>query len=281
MPDFEEKKPTEESAEHPFGSTCHKKRHYGPVMWTIFLVLGTFIVTLTYNFANWLLAPRFVLNNEMVSSTNSFDVSATGTTKIVPTKASVEITVDASGKTTEAVKETLDTTLASLKTNLLAIGLKAEEIKTATYNIYPEYNYKSSQLDTIIGYQGSTQVTINSESVDLVNQAIDVAIKDGITQIGGVEFSLDDSEREAGELEATQIAYEKAVAKAEQLTLMAGLYLGDLNSFYSYCDGSQTEGMAYREMAEANILSADTSSTQLEAGSEELTCSVSLNYKLL
>lgn len=279
MSDMEEKNSA--NREDKFGPTYHKRHHYGPAMWGVFLVLGTFVTTLSYNFANWLLAPTFTLNNEMASQTNSFDVSAEGKAEIVPTKGEVTIIVEMNGTEMEKVKSDLNQIVANLKGNLLNIGLKETDMQTSGYSIYPEYNYESNKLDEIIGYRGMIEVTVSNDNLDLINQAIDIASQDGATQISNISFGLNDSDREAGEMKATQIAYEKAAKKAEELATMAGLSLGSINSFYSYCDSSANNAdIGYRESMMAEYVSNEDS-TQLEAGSEEITCSVSLNYKLL
>lgn len=122
-------------------------------------------------------------------------------------------------------------TVAADKANAVIAALKAQgvaedDIQTANYSIYPEYNYSQTGQE-LIGYRIDNTVTAKIRNLDSSGAVIDAVAAAGgdDVRVSGVTFAIED---DAELLQAGRTAaWADARAKAEQLAELAGVTLGE------------------------------------------------------
>jgi uncharacterized protein YggE len=150
-------------------------------------------------------------------------ISATGqaTVSVPPDQAKVDVTATAQGATAQAAAskdaDQVTSVLGAL-TKLLGAGA---DIKTVNYFVGANYN-NSGQ--TIVGYTASSTLEITLSTLSLAGTVIDTAVGAGATQVGGVQFSLQnsDSAHQQALKTATLQAMAHATAMASALAHTVG-----------------------------------------------------------
>lgn len=153
-----------------------------------------------------------VANQQSISGDRVITVSGTGEVGVKPDKAVIVLGVVVTAKSaSEAINE------AALKVNTIVealkkIGVGEGNIKTLSFNLYPEY---SEDRMNIVGYKVNHQLQIsikdNPENLGLkAGEVVDKATANGANTVSSISFTLEDKEIE----EYRNIALEKATAEA-------------------------------------------------------------------
>jgi uncharacterized protein len=179
-----------------------------PFLTILFALLSLFVFTKIFG------PIPFSVNSITTNKQNLFTVTGTAEVNAVPDTAMVSFGVNKNSPTTEAAKEDVNKIINQITQDLKALGVAEKDIKTSNYSINPDYDYTNGR-QTPRGYTVSANIDVRLESVERANQAIDIATRDGATQVGGVQFVLDDEEKARLEEEARKEAIEKAKKKAE------------------------------------------------------------------
>ena len=170
------------------------------------------------------------------------------------------------------LKSTQNENSAAMKTVMEAlkqVGIKEGEIKTAAYNIYPQYDNQSN----LTGYKIRNDVSVTVTDVDSVGLVLEAAVKAGVNSTGSISFGS------SKESEAYQDALAQGVtdakAKAEALAKAAGMHIA---SVYSLTEGYSNAPVLARSNTyfEADSLS----SVPIEAGTLSVSATVTIVYEL-
>lgn len=156
---------------------------------------------------------------------------------------------------------------------LTANGVAADDIQTANYSIWPEYDYSGS-AQRLTGYRVQNNLTVKIRNLDTAGTVIDAATAAGGDDavVSGLSFSIEDNETL---LEmARTAAWADAEAKAEQLAQLAGVDLGRAISITESVNYN-TPPIFYEERAAA----ADMA-TPIQAGQQEVTVVVSVTFAI-
>ena len=157
---------------------------------------------------------------------------------------------------------------------LKAGGVSADDIQTANYSIYPEYDY-SGQTQRLTGYRVSNDLTVKIRDLDAAGALIDAATAAGGDDVvvQNLSFSLEDN---AALLEmARTAAWNDAEAKAEQLARLAGVSLRSAVSITETIDYSTPPVLFYERAA-----AGDSAATPIEAGQSGVTVVVQVTFGL-
>jgi uncharacterized protein YggE len=160
--------------------------------------------------------------------------------------------------------------IAALEAN----GVVKDDIQTANYTIYPEYDWSREQ-QRLLGYRVTNEVRVKIRNVDNAGTIIDAATNAGgdATVVSNLSFSIEDN------AELLQIARDAAWAdaegKARQLAQLAGLELGAAISI--------TESITYeippiyygRDMP-----ASEDGSTPIEAGTQDVIVNIQVAFRI-
>jgi uncharacterized protein len=158
---------------------------------------------------------------------NTLTVSAEGKVKAVPDVAMVNLGVVTQGATSAIVQDENSKKINKIIDFVKQQGVSRDDISTAQFNIYPQYNYKDGRNE-IIGYEARQNISIKVKGVDKTTDALGKILSGsttvGANEIGGVSLSFEDKDnlRQMARKEAI----EKAKTKATELAKVSGLKLG-------------------------------------------------------
>jgi hypothetical protein len=207
-------------------------------------------------------------------------VDGEGKVAAKPDIAKISFSVVAAGKTVKAVTDDSNKKMNAIVDQLKGLGIKAEDIQTSEYNLYPEYNYptvtssSSSKAPSIVGYNLSQTVNVKIRDLTKSDDALDKAISAGANQVGSLTFDIDDASQVKNQ--AREKAFQAARTKAEQMANAAGVKLGRVVTF---SESTSAMPMPYANFA-MKAESANVAAPSLEPGSKEMNISVSVTYEI-
>jgi uncharacterized protein YggE len=240
-------------------------------------------------------------------------VDGEATKTLSPDLLVISFSAEGFGNTSALAQSNVSAVVSSLKTTLLANGIKESEIETSSYYTYPVYNYSKNcrqpyyydevaYSDTaypeetdagyaiapypypdcsgeIIGYNAVHMVTVKTGKINDGGKITDAVVSDNV-DLSYVYFTLKESSRISAESDLEAEAANAAKKKAEGIAKGLGVRVGKLISV-------QTDDYRYPwdypmpMYAEAGA--ADTSSsttTELFPTSLELRNSITVVYEL-
>jgi len=215
-------------------------------------------------------------------------VEGEGKLSVKPDIARISLSVASAGKTVKAVTDDNNKKMNAVIDEMKKLGLKAEDIQTASYNLYPEYDYNrpvvysdnkiavESTSPKIIGYNLTQTVEVKIRDLTKSDEVIDRSIAVGANQVGSLNFDLDDASQLKKDVRKN--AFAKAREKAEEMASAAGVKLGKVVTF---SEGFGGDPMPYANFAMKAMDSAEGSvAPSIEPGSKELNINVSVTFEI-
>lgn len=213
----------------------------------------------------------FSVTSVTTQKTDTFSVTGEGKIAIKPDMAQVMVGVTVNGASVREVQSDLNSKINQVTEAIKKLGIEGKDIQTASYNIYPNYDYRESG-SRITGYNANTNLTIKVRDIDKINSVIDAASGSGANQVGGISFDVDDKTK--AQNEARTRAVEEAKKKANEAAKIAGFKLGKIINY------SETFGGEPRPIPLAAREAGGGVPTQVEPGSAEISVQVTLTYQI-
>lgn len=230
-----------------------------------------------------LVAGGFYLTGKVIEqkdfSPMTISVEGTGKASAVPDIAAVSFGVQTGRQTTaqQAMKD-LTAKMTDVVTAVKAQGIEDKDITTDSLSLQPEYDWNEGR-QIARGFQATQTLYVKVRDLDKIGDLLAAVTGEGVNQIGGVEFTMDDPE--VLQAAAREKAIVKAEAKAKLLADQLGKSIKRLKGF--------SEGGSYVPMADyrkANVMMESVgggvapSSVPVPTGEQEVNVSVSLVYEL-
>jgi uncharacterized protein YggE len=158
------------------------------------------------------------------SSTNEKTISVTGTatTSISPDIVTLQFGVDTQAKTAQdAISENAQA-MNSIVASVTGLGITKDEMSTASFTIYPVYNYSipdpmtGIQKTTLTGYKASNTLLVKTTKLSLTGNIIDSAVGAGANRVDDVSFSLSPAKQQSAQNDLISNAVVDAKSKAEK-----------------------------------------------------------------
>ncbi|MCJ7781533.1 MAG: SIMPL domain-containing protein, partial [Acidimicrobiia bacterium] len=162
-----------------------------------------------------------------------------------------------------------------LISTLESSGVASDDVQTANYSIYPEYDYSGDE-QKLVGYRVSNTVTAKIRDIGAAGSVIDAAVG-GVgdeIQVSGVSFSIEEDEELISA--ARDAAWEDARSKAQQLADLAGLTLGNAVMISESVAGTPPQPL-YREAFDA--AGAMSVETPIEAGQQQVAVTLQIRFE--
>jgi len=175
----------------------------------------------------------------------------------------------------EAQKKNTDTmnqVIAKLKT----LGIADKDIKTASYNIYPQYDY-TDKGSVLKGYQVSQSLEIKIRDLTKANEVLALAGEFNLNNVSGLQFTIDD--KEVYVAEARQMAIQKVAQKAKDLSQALGVKIVAIVSYNEYSNDTATP-MYYGMGGLADSAKAVMPAPQVQAGSNDVVLNVDVTFEI-
>jgi uncharacterized protein YggE len=144
-----------------------------------------------------------------------------------PSIARLEIGVETLEPEIAAAVEANDAALAQVLASLAEYVGEAD-IRTMSYNVYPERDYDRAGLAPVLGYRVTNMAQVTVRDLSRLGPILEAATAAGANQIYGVTFDLDAGSRAQAESEARALASASLRAHAEELAALNGAGLGAL-----------------------------------------------------
>lgn len=162
-----------------------------------------------------------------VAETQVGTISITGdaTVKVVPDEVVITLGVETRNVSLDAAKEENDKRVRRVIALAQSHGIEAKHIQTDFINIYPEYEYRNSAVDRIVGYRVGKTIVITLRDIDEFDSLFTDVLELGANYVHGVEFRTTELRKYRDQARALAInaAREKATALAAEL----GRSIGD------------------------------------------------------
>ena len=143
----------------------------------------------------------------------TFNLSATGETRVAPNMASISLGVMTEGKNAAEALAANATRMTAVMATLKKAGIAEKDIQTSNLSVNPQYRYVENQAPVLIGYQVSNQVTVVVRDLKKLGAAVDATVNAGANQVNGISFGLADPT--TAENAAREAAVRALTAKAD------------------------------------------------------------------
>ncbi len=143
-----------------------------------------------------------------------------GVVKRAPDRAWVTIAAESRAKTPGEAQKVNADAMSAVMQKLKGVGLPAEAIRTAAYELRPEFDYANNR-QTLRGYVARNAVEVRVDDLPKLGEVLDVAVGAGATSVSGIRFDLKD--RSSAEQLALQRAVADARSQADTAAQAAGL----------------------------------------------------------
>jgi hypothetical protein len=226
-------------------------------------------------FAKW--GPAINFSTTTQTKGDPFVVQGTGKSFVAPDIAKIDLGIQESGANLKTVQDSVNKKSQDLVTQIKKLGIEAKDIKTISYNVYPQYDY-TAPTRRITGYQVSTGYEVTIRDFTKINDLLASATSFGANTIGSINFDLSDNLKKEKLQEARDQAVSEAKTKAEGLAKAAGITLGRI---INVSESTPSNIRPYM-LPTSGVGIADKSVTEpdVQPGTTEIDVTVSLSYEV-
>lgn len=214
---------------------------------------------------------------------STFDVSGEGEVTTTPDRAEINGGVQISESTVASAQDKGNQIISKITQDLIQLGINRDDIKTAGYSLYPNYDFRGGS-QRITGYSLNVTLKVTIKDFKNINTAIDTMTADGANQVGGVTFTLSEEKRLEIENQAREIAINRAKEKANSLSRISGVRLGKIINIAESTNQAPVPLFA-RDMAIKTLEAAGGANpvapTEVSPGSTTFSMAVTLSYETL
>ena len=189
-----------------------------------------------------------------------------------PDQVRVDATVTTQGKTAQEAASLNAGQVAGVTSALGQLLGPNADIKTINYFVGPNYQYPPNGGTPILtGYTASNTIEVTLGAISMTGAVIDTAAQSGATSVGGLRFTLKDSEPQR--LQALQLATLQAKSHADAMANALG---GKAGPVISVQEGAQLRPVPLVAVAG----DARSTPTAIQPGMIEVQASVVLEAQL-
>lgn len=219
-------------------------------------------------------AVPFAVTQVTTTKPEPFSVSASGKVTVVPNIAQVSLGFNVIESSVSQAQDKANKVINNISSAIKKLGVDSKDIQTSNYNLRPEYD-NSSKPPKLTGYSVNVSLYVNVRDFNKINQVIDAATENGANQVDSLHFTLDDMEKYRSE--ARKNAIDNAKKKATEIAQQSGISLGKLINVQEGDQGDYLRTKSFDMTAVPNA--GGSTPTQVEAGSSEVSVSVTLQYE--
>jgi len=208
---------------------------------------------------------------------NQVTVTAQGKVEVKPDIALVQLSVTTPRQITSAQAfdknvQTMNQVIAAIK----KLGIDEKDLKTTSLRLNPSYEYKDG-TSRLIGYEAYQELTVKVRDLKKISEVVSTGTGEGINQIGGISFTIDDFEKYKALARAEAVL--AAEAKAVEISSLTGMRLGKLVNFFEGGSSEQTP-QAYDSGYGGGPMLMKVAAPNIQSGSQEVTVEVGLTYRV-
>jgi uncharacterized protein len=209
---------------------------------------------------------------------SAFSASGKSTVTTLPDKAEVTLGISRRENDIKQAQSSANDIINKINTDIQALGVSKDDIKTQNYSIYPIYDYNSG-TQRITGYSVDISLTVSLTNFENLNKVVDLATQAGANQVSGIQFKLSEAKENEVKEQARKEAIQDAKDNAQELANLAGMKLGKV---INVVEEPQSMYPSPMYAADAMIKGAGGGApTNIEPGSTSYSYTVSVSYETL
>jgi len=168
-------------------------------------------------------ATVFQTTTENTVSEDVISVTGQAQTTVTPDVLIMLLTAEERAATPSEALARLTESVNNVVKTLVDFGLKPDDIKTVSLNIYPEYVYKEGQPPEIVRYVATYTLEVKTRRLADAGSIIEKAVNAGADYVSSVYFSLSREKSEEIYRQLLSAAATDASVKAEAVLSPLGL----------------------------------------------------------
>jgi len=267
-----------------FSNTIHKihdkKRIVAGVFGVLIFLLSALTVSTVVDVFNKIKENRYI--GQDIESKNTIVISETGEVFAKPDLAVVNLTVINEAKTVEKAMAENTERMNRVIEEMKKLNIKEKDLKTASYNIYPRYEYEkdkfgySSGKRTLVAYEINQSLQVKIRDMQKIGEVIEKGTGAGANDVSSLYFTIDNQN------ELKKQAREQAVAKvkekAQNLAGQLGVKLGKIVNFSENYYTPYYDSRVYYKAESAAGMGGEA--PEIETGENKISVSVIITYEI-
>ena len=218
-------------------------------------------------------------------------VEGEGKVTVVPDIGVVNMGIEETGRNLADTQKSVSQKSQDLVAALKKLGIGEKDIKTTSYNIFPEYNFGGGivplplgtetsiapapgRLPTISGYRVSISYEVRVRDFDKINEVLVIITQEGANVVGNVSFEVNEETKNEKLTEARVEALNQAKVKAQSLARAAGISLGKIINISESTSGGPIPVALRQDTGGEEI------KPEIEPGETEFTVFVSVSWEI-
>ena len=201
-------------------------------------------------------------------------VGGTGRVSVQPDLADLRLGVSVARPTVDGARAVAAETMEAILVAVDAVGLDRRDVRTTLLSVQPRYDYRQDQSPVLTGYELANVVEVTVRDLARLGDVVDGTLGAGATSMDGLSFRLADPI--PAEREARLRAMAAARARAEVLAEAAGVTIVNVSDIV---EGNVASPPVPRYKAARLMVAEDAAATPVEAGSMEISVSVTVTYR--
>lgn len=202
-------------------------------------------------------------------------VSGLGEVSAIPDIAEISLTIQTESKTAKEVQRLSAEKSNTLQKFCIDAGINKKDLQTSQYRLEPTYFYIANQPPQLSGFRIVQTLKVTVRDLDKTGEILAGAVLAGANQLDGPYFSID--KKDALIKEARKLAFANAKEKAQEQADAAGMKLGKVLGFSEGFAGNMDSPSSSRML---KVTMEAAAAPSIEAGSEKIAVSVSIQYEL-
>lgn len=260
-----------------------KKHHHHIIGVFVVLLLASLIVWVNVDMSNKVKERGYI--GQEISSKNTISVSGVGEIYAKPDLAVTNFSV-----VTEGARVVDSMTENTKKMNriigvLKSLGVEEKDLKTVGFNVYPRYEWHNREVGgfyqqgerVLVGYEVNQSLQVKIRDMEKIGEIIESATGAGATNVGGLQFTIDDEE--GLKKDAREQAIVKAKDKAKELASQLGVSLVRITSFNESGVSPRYYGLEKTFMADSEM-GVGGGVAQIETGENKIEVNVNIVYEI-
>jgi uncharacterized protein len=220
------------------------------------------------------------------ASGKSVTVEGVSTIKALPDVISVYFSIETKGKTSAEAKDANTKIYDDLVEQLVIAGFNESELKTESFNVYPNTYWDSvsgkQKTDGFIATH-SLKLELSSDQSDKLSPAIDAGVEAG-AGISYINFELSQKAQNDYKAQALKEASQDATIKADAIASGFGKTAGKLLSVqvnsYNYYPWNAYTSMDSSGRAPGDIALAKEAAMNINPSEQDVTASITATFRL-
>lgn len=166
---------------------------------------------------------------------NQIVTSGSGQATAAPDQAMISVAAQAQRTTAAEAMADVNRAATQVLSRWQQLGVRREDIKTASVQVFPVYSTPREGAQQITGYRAIYGLVATVRELNLVGRAVDAAVDGGANIVQGITFGLRDTSK--ARQDALAMAVRDAREKADALAGAAGLRIRGIERIVEAGDG--------------------------------------------